>query len=179
MPRIAPVSPGQADAATNSTLDAVKAKLGIVPNLFATFARAPAALNAYLAFSDALGNGRLSSGQREIVSLAVGQANACQYCLSAHSLLGKHAGLSASAILDARAGKCDDPLEDAFAALAVKIVQQRGVLSDDDLATARLAGVDDGLMIEIVANVALNILTNYTNHIATTDVDFPVVKVDL
>lgn len=121
----------------------------------------------------------MSAGQREIVVLAVGQANACQHCLSAHGLLGKHAGLSESAILNARAGKSAKPLENALAVLVVKIAQRRGVLPDDDLAIAHTAGMGDGLIIEIVANVVLDIPSNHTNHIAATDVELPTVKIDL
>jgi uncharacterized peroxidase-related enzyme len=175
MSRIAPVSLNEADAATQATLTAVKGKLGMVPNLFATFAQAPAALNGYLAFSDALSKGRLSAAQREVVALAVAQTNACQYCLSAHTLIGKGAGLSEAAIAEARAGRSADALTQALAQLANQIVTQKGVLSDADLASARAAGVDDGLVIEVNANVALNLLTNYTNHLAATEVDFPVV----
>ena len=102
MTRIAPVSLDQADVATQATLNGLKAKLGMVPNLFATFAQASAVLNGYLAFSDALSKGRLSAAQRELIALAVGQTNACQYCLSAHTLIGKGAGLSEAAIRAAR-----------------------------------------------------------------------------
>lgn len=179
MPRIHPLKLDQADKSTAATLAAVKGKLGMVPNLFATFARAPAVLDAYLAFGEALGKGRLNAQQREIVALAVAQANACQYCLSAHTALGKMAGLSESALLDARRGTSVHPLDNAIAGLANKIVRQRGVLADTDLAAARKAGVDDGLIVEVIAHVAVNVLTNYTNHIAGTDVDFPVVKTEL
>ncbi|WP_298210285.1 carboxymuconolactone decarboxylase family protein [Acidovorax sp.] len=179
MSRIAPVAIAQADTATQATLNGVKAKLGMVPNLFSTFAQAPAALNGYLAFSDALSKGRLSAAQRELIALAVGQANACQYCLSAHTLIGKGAGLSEAAIRSARSGTADNAQDKALVELAVKIVRQRGVLADSDLAEAAAAGVDGGLVIEVAANVALNTLTNYTNHIAGTDVDFPVVQVAL
>lgn len=179
MSRIAPVALAQADTATQATLNGVKAKLGMVPNLFSTFAQAPAALNGYLAFSDALSKGRLSAAQRELIALAVGQANACQYCLSAHTLIGKGAGLSEAAIRSARSGTADNAQDKAVVELAVKIVRQRGVLADSDLAEAAAAGVDGGLVIEVTANVALNTLTNYTNHIAGTDVDFPVVQVAL
>ncbi|WP_296508213.1 carboxymuconolactone decarboxylase family protein [Rhodoferax sp.] len=179
MSRIAPIALAHADATTQATLNGVKAKLGMVPNLFGTFARAPAALNGYLAFSDALSKGRLSAAQRELVALAVGQTNACQYCLSAHTLIGKGAGLSEAAIRDARLGTASDATDKAVVVLANKIVSQRGVLSDADLAEAAAAGVDEGLVIEINANVALNVLTNYTNHIAATDVDFPVVPLAL
>jgi AhpD family alkylhydroperoxidase len=98
MAQIAPLNLETADAATAATLNAVKAKLGMVPNMFATLAHAPAALNGYLGLSETLGTGRLTAAQREIVALAAGQANRCQYCLSAHTLIGKGAGLSAEAI---------------------------------------------------------------------------------
>lgn len=176
MARIQTVNRNETPAAVAATLDAVKAKIGVVPNLFATFANAPAVLNGYLAFSEALTKGRLTPAQRESLALAIGQANSCQYCLSAHTLLGKGAGLNPAAIRAARDGQSDDPLTDALVKLAVQIVQQRGVLSDDDLNTARQAGIDDGLIVEVIGHVALNTLTNYTNHIAATDIDFPVVS---
>ena len=124
-------------------------------------------------------NGRLSAAQRELIALAVGQTNACQYCLSAHTLIGKGAGLSEAAIRAARSGTAEGVQDKALVELAIKIVRQRGVLADSDLADAAAAGVDHGLVIEVTANVALNVLTNYTNHIADTDVDFPAVPVAL
>jgi uncharacterized peroxidase-related enzyme len=175
MARIQPLNRNNASAPVAATLDAVKAKIGVVPNLFTTFANAPAALNGYLAFSEALTHGRLTPAQRESLALAIGQANSCQYCLSAHTLLGKGAGLNPAAIREARDGYADDPVTDALVKLAVKIVQQGGVLDDEELAEARSAGVDDGLIVEVIAHVALNTLTNYLNHIAATDIDFPVV----
>ena len=175
MARIQPINRNDATGSVAATLDSVKAKIGVVPNLFTTFANAPAVLNGYLAFSEALTRGRLTAAQRETLALAIGQANSCQYCLSAHTLLGKGAGLDATAIREARDGRANDPVTDALARLAVKIVNQRGVLSDADIDEARNGGVDDGLIVEVIANVALNTLTNYTNHIAATDIDFPVV----
>ena len=175
--QIAPLTIDTADAATAATLKAVKAKLGMVPNLLATLAHAPAALNGYLGLSETLGTGRLSATQREIVALAVGQANRCQYCLSAHTLIGKGAGLSAEAIAAARTGQAANALDDAIAGFARALVEQRGVVSADAMANYRRAGLDDGLILEVIANVALNTLTNYTNHIADTTVDFPVVAV--
>lgn len=179
MPRITPVTIDQTDDNTTATLNGLKAKLGMVPNLFTTFALAPAALNGYLAFSDALTAGRLTARQREIVALVVAQTNACQYCLSAHSMLGKMAGMSPAEIDDARHSKADDPLEHAIAKLAATVTRQRGILTDAEFLAFKASGLDDGLVIEIITNVALNVLTNYTNHIAMTDVDFPAVDVAL
>jgi len=177
MPNIPPVNPEATHPEVANILTAVKGKIGMVPNLFATLAQAPAALKGYLGLAETLATGRLTSAQREGIALAVGQANACQYCLSAHTLLGKGAGLSASDIAQARSGSGPTRLDAALAALAKQLTEKRGQLASSDLEAYRQAGVDDGLMLEVVAAVALNTLTNYTNHIAGTEVDFPVVTV--
>lgn len=179
MPRITPVSVENADAKTAATLAAIKAKVGMLPNLHATFAQAPSVLNAYLAFADALGTGSLTNQQREIVALATAQANGCQYCISAHTLLGKGAGLASDAILAARHGQGGDPVDAAIASLSVALVETRGQVSDGVLAAARAAGLTDGQIIEVIANVSLNTLTNFTNNVAATDIDFPVVELAL
>jgi uncharacterized peroxidase-related enzyme len=177
MARIQPINRNTASSEVNAKLDAVKAKLGKVPNVFATFAHSSAVLNGYLVFSEALSHGKLSAAQREAVALAIAQANSCQYCLSAHTLIAKGAGLSAEQIKEAREAKAGDASTDAILKLAVKIVNQRGILSDQDFTEAYLSGIDDELVLEVIANVALHTFTNYTNHIAQTDVDFPVVNV--
>lgn len=176
MPRIQPIHRENAAGELAATLDAVKAEIGMVPNLVATFANSPAVLNGYLSLSEALAAGRLSAAQREVLALAVGQANSCQYCISAHTLIAKGAGLSELSIREARAGRGEDPKTDAIAKLAVKIVNQRGRLANADICAACDAGLDDELITEVIGHVALNTLTNYTNHIADTDFDFPVVE---
>ena len=179
MSRIAPVVSSNVDAKVASTLSQVKASLGMVPNLFATLAHAPVVLDGYLSLSKTLSRGRLSAAQREIVALAVGQQNECQYCLSAHTAMAKAAGVSEADTVKARGGDGEDPLERALALFAKKIVRQRGHVSDEDIKNARKAGIDDGLMMEVVAHVALNTLTNYANELAGTEIDFPVVPVKL
>src|SRR5688572_4495707 len=114
MPLIQPLDPRAADAATAETLAAVKAKLGMVPNMFSTLARAPAALQGYLQFSGALGAGRLSARRREAIALAVAQENACGYCLAAHAALGKMAGMGEADVAAARAGSGAEPQEAAL-----------------------------------------------------------------
>ena len=177
MPRIAPIDTAKASPGVQSTLSAVKTKIGMVPNLFSTFAQSPAVLEGYLGFSDALGKGVLTAPQREIVALAVGQANACAYCLSAHTLMGKGAGLSPEGIRKAREGKAETAIDNAVASFARRVVETRGQVTDADIAGARSAGLDDARIIEVIANVAINVLTNYTNNVALTDIDFP--KVDV
>ncbi len=177
MSTLTPLTPQSAPAPVARTLEAVSRKLGMLPNVIATMAHAPAALNGYLALSETLAGGRLDGRQREIVALAVAQANACDYCLAAHTLMGRGAGLSEDDIQLARRGRAARETDAAIARYARDLAQHRGRLSPGELAALRRDGLDDALLVEIVAHVALNQLTNFLNHIAATEVDFPPVGV--
>jgi len=178
MSRIATVS-SNVDSKVATTLSQVGKSLGMVPNLFATLGNAPVALDGFLTLSKMLSRGRLTARQSEILALAVAQENECQYCVSAHTAASKGVGLDDAGALKARKGNGDDPFERALASLAKTIVRKRGHVSDEEIESARKAGIDDGLVMEIVANVALNTLTNYANEVADTEIDFPVVEVKL
>jgi uncharacterized peroxidase-related enzyme len=173
MARIAPVKVENAPAPVAAVLNAVRRKLGIVPNLLATMANSPAVVNAYVGMSSALAGGSLSPQLREGISLTVGQANECDYCLAAHSAAGRRAGLSEHDVELARMGTADGDKERAALQFAQVIVEHRGLVSDQDVEAVRQAGFTDGEVAEIVANVALNIFTNYFNHVADTEIDFP------
>ncbi len=173
MSRIETINPAQATGKAKELLDGVKSKLGMTPNLMRVMANSPAVLDAYLKFSGSLGSGELNAKTREQIALAVGQANSCDYCLSAHSTIGKMVGLSADQILDSRRGTSSEPNTDAVLRFARQLVDKRGLVSDTDLDAVRSAGWDDGAIAEIVANVALNLFTNYVNHVAETEIDFP------
>ena len=177
MSRIAPVVAPDIDNHVAATLSQIKASLGKIPNSSAIFGNATVALDGYLSLSKTLSRGRLSARQREILALSIAQENECQYCLSAHTELAKSVGLSAAEALKARAGNTDDPFERALTSFAKSIVRQRGLVSDQELEIARKAGIDDSLMLEVVANVALHTLTNYANRLADTEIDSPVVPV--
>ncbi len=177
MQRINPVDPTTATGKQKDLLDAVKAKVGRVPNLMKTFAASPAALEAYLSFSGALSGGLLDAKLREQIALTVAEANACEYCLSAHTAIGKMVGLDETEIVSGRRASSADAKTNAALTFAHQIVVKRGQVEDADAATVRAAGFGDGEITEIVANVALNIFTNYFNHVAQTVVDFPKVAV--
>jgi AhpD family alkylhydroperoxidase len=114
-----------------------------------------------------------------IVALTVAQENECRYCLSAHTALAKAAGVSEAEALKVRGGDGEEPFERALASFAKSVVRQRGHVLDKDIEHARKAGIDDGLMMEVVANVVANTFTNYVNEVAGTEIDFPVVEVKL
>lgn len=175
MARIRPVNAADADIKTAQLLQSVEKKMGVVPNLIATMANSHAVAQAYLSFSQALAGGSLPTPLREQIALTVGQANECDYCLAAHSYLGQKAGLGEEEVLDARRGTAHNEKAAVALSFAQRIVDNRGLVSDDDLEEVRRAGYLDGEIAEIVANVALNIFTNYFNHVAGTEVDFPAV----
>jgi uncharacterized peroxidase-related enzyme len=173
MPRIQPVDHNTADPAVAELLGAVKKKLGTVPNLVATMAHSPAVVKAYLGFSQALSGGALPARLREQIALAVGETNACDYCVAAHTALGKGVGLTEAETCDARQARAASAKEQDALEFARRLVNDRGVVADSDVERLRRAGYTHGEVGEIVANVALNIFTNYFNHVAGTEVDFP------
>jgi uncharacterized peroxidase-related enzyme len=173
MSRIHQINPQSATGKAKELLDAVQSKLGLVPNMTRAMANSPAVLDGYLSLSGALSKGVLSAKSREQIALAVAQTNDCDYCLAAHSAIGKMVGLSDDQILDSRRGTSVDPKTYAIIQFARLVVDERGHVSDTNIAQVRAAGLDDGAIAEVVANVALNIFTNYFNHVAATEIDFP------
>ncbi len=112
MARIEPVTnPGDR---SRVLLDGVKTKLGRTPNMMSTMGHSAATLDGYPKLSEALGEGELSGKARAQIALAVGEANSCDYCLGAHSAIGKLIGLSASEIRDARLGTSEDAKTNAI-----------------------------------------------------------------
>jgi uncharacterized peroxidase-related enzyme len=171
-----PVTIDAAPAAAQPLLEAVKKQFGLVPNLFRLVANSPAALEGYLGLAGALGKGALPAATRERIALAVAEVNGCNYCLSAHTYLGKNlAKLDDAEMTANRSGASNDPKADAAVRFAVKVVRARGHVSDDDFRAVKFAGYDDAQVIEIVLHVALNTWTNYVNSVAQTDIDFPLV----
>ena len=169
--------PAREDAPLKSQLllDAVEKQLGVVPNLFRLVGSSTAALEGYLGLNSALGR-TLDAKTRERIALAVAQANGCDYCLSAHTYLGLNlAKIDDAEIALNRAGHSGDAKADAALVFVRKVLETRGRVSDADLAAVRLAGFSEPQVIEIVASVALNVLSNYVNNVAQTDIDFPVV----
>jgi uncharacterized peroxidase-related enzyme len=173
MERIVPVDPQTAQGRAKELLDAVKSKLGIVPNMTRAMANSPAVLEGYLGLSGALARGVLPARVREQLALDVGEANHCDYCVSAHSTLGKKAGLTEQDIYDSRLGLSVDPKTDALLRFARTVVVKHGLVNDDDIAAVRKAGFGDAEVAEVVAQVALNVFTNYFNNVARTTIDFP------
>jgi uncharacterized peroxidase-related enzyme len=147
-----------------------------VPNMTRIMVNSPAVLEGYLNFSGALAGGALSPKLREQIALIVAEANTCGYCLSAHTAIGKLVGLSPVEVESACEGVTTDAKAGAALRFAKALVTERGFVNDGEIESLRRLGFSDGEIAEIIANVALNVFTNYFNHVAETDIDFPVVN---
>jgi uncharacterized peroxidase-related enzyme len=167
----------QTPVASRPLLDAVNKQLGVVPNLMKMLGNSPAALSGYLSLNGALSKGALGAKTGERIALAIAEINGCRYCLAAHTYLGKNlANLDAAEIAANRHGASNEPKADAAVRFAAEVALTRGHVSDSAVQAVKNAGYGDAEIMEIVAHVALNTLTNYVNEVAQTEIDFPVVE---
>jgi len=176
MSRLKAIDPSTATGKAKELLDAVKGKLGIVPNMTKAMATSPAVLESYLGFSGALAGGLLDAKMREKLALLTAQENSCDYCLSAHTAIGKMVGLNAEEIVASREGNGGNPRTTAALIFAKQVLGKKGQVSESELTEVRNAGFSDGEIAEIIAHVALNVFTNFFNIAADVDIDFPKVS---
>jgi uncharacterized peroxidase-related enzyme len=166
-----------APEASRPLLEGVKKLLGAAPNLFRMVAHSPAALEGYVGVIGALGKGSLGAATGERIALTVAEFNGCDYCLSAHTYLGKNVAKLDDAELAAnRRGESRDPKAAAILRFARAVLERRGHVSDEELRAVRKAGVTDAEIVEVVQHIALNTWTNFINSVAQTEIDFPVVS---
>ena len=162
-----------APAASQPLLDQVQGAFGATPNMFRAVANSPAALQQMWSAFGALGAGTLPAKLAEQVAVAIANRNGCEYCLAAHTALGRKAGASAEAMAAAQSGHSDDPQTAAALAFALKVVEHRANVGADDVQALRNAGFDDEGIVELLAHIALNLFTNYVNVALDVPVDFP------
>jgi uncharacterized peroxidase-related enzyme len=177
MARLKALNPDEATGKTKELFNAIQGKLGIVPNMMRTMGNSPALLEGYLTLSGALAHGKLGAKTGELLALAISEKNNCDYCLSAHTYIGeKLVHIDADTLTNARSANSNDAKTTAALKFATVLTAKQGLVSDADVEAVKTAGFTDGEIGEIVGHVALNVLTNYFNNTANTEIDFPVVK---
>lgn len=173
MSRVGLVDPAGASGESKAVLDEVTAAFGATPAMFRAVANSPAALKMMWAGFGALGGGRLGAELGEKIAVLVADRNSCEYCLAAHTALGRKAGATSAQMRAAQAGESDDPRTAAALAFVAELVENRAQVGDADVAALRAAGFDDEEVVELVAHVALNLFTNYVNVGLSVPLDFP------
>jgi len=174
--RIETLNPETTTGKSKELFDAVHKKIGFIPNLVKVFGNSPAALQAYLRLGEITSKGNFSSKFKEQLALAIAEENECNYCLSAHTAIGKMNGLTDEQTEQNRQGRSDDTKVQAGLQFAQNITKSRGQVSSEAIQDIKAAGYNDSDILEIVLNVVSNTLTNYVNHLAQTEVDFPSVE---
>lgn len=162
----------QVSAANQALFDSLKKGLGMVPNLYATFAHSEHALGNYLALQS--GKSSLSAKARELINLVVSQVNACEYCLAAHTAIGKMTGYTDAQMLEIRRGRASfDARLDALARLVRNIASERGH-ADPALVQAFFdAGWTEGNLVDAIVVIGDKTVTNYLHGTTKVPVDFP------
>lgn len=176
MSRIPLIDRTTATGPSRALLDQVHGAFNAVPNMFRAVANSSAALASMWGSFGALGGGTLPAALTEQVAVAIADRNGCDYCLAAHTALGRKAGVSADALVDAQSGRSDDARTQAALRFALAVVDRRGAIEANEVQALRNAGFDDEAIVELLAHVALNLFTNYVNVAFDVPVDFPAVK---
>lgn len=176
MTRVPLIDRTQTTGERQVVLDHIHHTFGMTPNMFRAVAHSSAALRSMWGSFGALGSGVLDARLTEQIAVAIAERNACEYCLAAHTALGRKAGASAQEMAAAQAGESADPKTRAALRFALQVVEARGQIGDDEVKALRAAGFSDEAMVEILAHVALNLFTNYVNVALAVPVDFPAVS---
>lgn len=176
MSRIDIVTKETATAEQLALLGAIQNKLGMVPNFLAVLAHSPDALQAFLGLNGIADAGHLEPKTRERIALAIAEGNACEYCVSAHTAIGRGAGLSNDEMKHNRAGSSADAKAASAVAFAVALNEHMGNVTQAEFDAVRNAGYTDAQIVEIITHVGMNILTNLIGKATRVAIDFPKVS---
>jgi uncharacterized peroxidase-related enzyme len=176
MSRITTVTDESATPKQKALFDAIQNQLGTVPNFLRVFANSPDALQAFLGLHHIANSGSLDLATRERIALTLAQQNECEYCLSAHTAIGRQAGLNTEEIESNRAGNS----QDAKASVALKfsraLVEHMGQVTTTEINEMRDVGYNDAEIVEVITHVGMNILTNLIGKTSRVEIDFPKVE---
>jgi uncharacterized peroxidase-related enzyme len=173
MARISAVNPATATGEAGTLLDGVQAKLGMTSNFLRVLANSPAALGAFLGLYGITERGSLDLQTRERIALALAEQNSCEYCLSAHTAIGRKTGLTGTEMEANRNGTSRDARAAAAVAFARALVEHKGEVTNAEIETVRQAGYGDAEIVEIIVHVGVNLLTNILGKASRIEIDFP------
>lgn len=179
MSRINVVTNETANTEQKTLLDAIQSQLGMTPNFLKVLANSPAALRAFLGLHSIAGEGALDPQTRERIALGLAQKNSCEYCLSAHTAIGRKAGLSNEEIAANRAGTSQDEKAAVAVQFARSLVENMGEVTTAEITEIRNAGYSDAEIVEIITHVGMNVLTNIIGKASRVEIDFPKVTLKI
>lgn len=163
-----------ADPGAKPILEAAKARMGTVPNMYARMANLPALLATYVQAQDAFrGQCGFTPQEQEVVLLTISRENGCNYCMGAHSMIAeKLSKVPAEALEAVRAGSAiPDRKLAALADFAKAMVRTRGNPSLDEAQAFLRAGYGEQHILAVILAIAVKTISNYSNHLFHTPLD--------
>ncbi|MBF6989442.1 carboxymuconolactone decarboxylase family protein [Cupriavidus sp. IK-TO18] len=173
MTRLNAVAPEQASGAVKELYDAIRQAVGAVPNIHRGIANSPTALQSFLQLDSSLNDSQLGTLNQEAIALAVSQVYDCKYCLAAHTLLAKNAGLSEVETIEIRRGTSKRPGLEALVQFVIRAIRPDGRISDEDVAAVKVAGFSDAQITEALLKAAQTVFANVFQRVHQAPVDFP------
>jgi len=176
MSRINTITSETANSDQKNLLESIKGQMGMVPNFLAVMAQSPDALKSFLGLHGIASSGTLEPQTRERIALVIAEGNACEYCVAAHTAIGRKAGLTTGEIDANRSGTSQDAKAAAAVTFASKLNEHHGDLTGAEFEAVRAAGYSDAEIVEIITHVGMNFLTNLIGKSLQVDIDFPKVE---
>ena len=153
-------------------IEGAEKAFGFLPNLLGIMAEAPALLEGYMTLAGIFDKTDLTPTERQIVLMVNNRLNGCTYCMAAHTAIAKSQGVADEVIESLRSGsELADPKLEALRTFAVRINETRGWPEQRGIDALLDAGYTQRTVLEVVLGTALKVMSNYTNHIASTPID--------
>ena len=167
-----PHTVSSAPAGSKATLEAMQKAFGFIPNMFATIAESPAAVNGYVALENVLAKGTLSSAERQILLTTISSENGCLYCTAAHSTLAGALRADEASVAEARGERAPSATRTgALVAFTREVIRERGQISTGALQSFFDAGFTKAQALEVVANIGLKTISNFIDGFAHVSLD--------
>jgi AhpD family alkylhydroperoxidase len=173
MKTLKPLTIEEANENSKAIFTSVKSKIGMLPNLYATMGVSDKLLGGFLAFTDSLKSGEFSAKEYEAIALATSQSNGCEYCLSAHTAIGKMNGFTEEETLQLRTNSIEDVKLNSLVTLVSGLISEKGHPSETTVQNFLNAGYNEAAFAELIAIVALTTITNNIYHNGGFEIDFP------
>jgi uncharacterized peroxidase-related enzyme len=153
-------------------LEALRERVGFIPNLAATMAGSPVLIDAFGGLQDRLRTTTLTGAEREVVGLTVSHENACRYSMAAHSVFATAHGAPAEVVDALRDGTpVPDPKPAALHEFTLAVLRERGHVGAERVEALRAAGYSAEQLFELLAQVAYTSIANWVANICDTPVD--------
>jgi uncharacterized peroxidase-related enzyme len=161
-----------APEASRATLQQLEERIGFIPNLAATIAEAPAAIQGFVGIQAALGQTKLSQLEREVVGLTVSLENGSAYAMAAHSTFAQGAGAGEEIMAALRSGEdIPDARLQALQEFTRTLLRERGHVAEESIAALLEAGYSKEQLLEVITQVAYTTLANLVANVADVPVD--------